>query len=177
MRRVVLSVVALAACSSTATGDAPADAGTAPPDPLAELLEEPGAKLRARGYTEEERHRFAGFLIEGKADVHPVELRSRRCATFLAATSEALAQLELLLYDGGGTEVARAAGTGARPVVHYCASRAGIHYFVVRAAHGNGLYATRGFDSPPGLAGRFDDLFGAPARVPEAPLKVPAGRP
>jgi hypothetical protein len=48
---------------------------------------------------------------------------------------------------------------------------------VVRAAHGNGLYATRGFDSPPGLAGRFDDLFGAPARTPEAPLKVPAGRP
>ncbi len=165
------------ACSSTATGEATPDGGTAAPDPLADLLQEPGAKLRSRGYTEDEGHRFAGFLIEGKADVHPVELRSGRCATFIAATSEALVQLELLLYDGGGTEVARAAGTGARPVVHYCPSRAGVHYFVVRAAHGNGLYATRGFDSPPGLAGRFDDLFGAPARAPEAPHPAPPGRP
>ena len=177
MRAVVLLVLSLAACSSTATGDATLDAGAPPADPLAQLLEEPGAKLRSRGYTEQEEQRFHGFLIEGKADVHPVELRSGRCATFIGATSEALVQLELLLYDGGGTEVARAAGTGARPVVHYCPSRAGVHYFVVRAEHGNGLYTTRGYDSPPGLAGRLDDLFGAPARVPEPVHVAPAGRP
>jgi hypothetical protein len=179
MSRPLLPLFAaiLWSCSSTATGEGTGDGGTPPPDPLAELLEEPSEKLRARGYNEKEAHRFAGFLIEGKADVHPVELRSGRCATFIAGTSAALAQLELLIYDGGGTEVARAAGSGARPVVHYCPSRAGVHYFVVRAGLGNGLYATRGFDSPPGLAGRFDDLFGAPARAPEPPHPAPPARP
>lgn len=173
----MLACLAWAACAGTATGEGAPDGGGAPADPLAELLEEPDGKLRARGYTEQDEQRFHGFLIEGKADVHPVELRSGRCATFIAATSGALVQLELLLYDGGGTEVARAAGAGPHPVVHYCPSRAGVHYFVVRAGHGNGLYATRGYDSPPGLAGRLDDLFGAPGREPEAPHPAPPDRP
>jgi hypothetical protein len=168
LRRSLVVSLLVAACSGTGNTDPQADAGARPPDPLGGQLEEPTRKLRARGYTEKEDRRFQGFLIEGKADVHALELRSGRCATFVAATSEALSTLELLVYDAGGTEVARAAG-GAHPVVHYCPSRAGAHYFVVRAAQGNGLYATRCFDSPPGLAGRLDDLFGAPAHVPEAP--------
>lgn len=170
MRRAFLLLVfagSIGGCAGTGEGDATADAGTAPADPLASRLEEPTRKLRSRGYTEKEDQRFRGFLIEGKADVHAIELRSGRCATVVAATSEALTSLELLLYDGGGTEVARA-DAGAHPVIHYCPSRAGAHYFVVRAAQGNGLYATRGFDSPPGIANRLDDLFGAPAHVPES---------
>ena len=177
MTRLALLAGLLSACTGADSGQASPDAGAAAADPLGSLLAEPGRKLRSRGYTEKESQRFKGFLIEGKADVHPVELRSGRCVTFVAATSEALVQLELLLYDGGGTEVARVGDAGARPVIHYCPSRAGGHYFVVRAAHGNGLYATRGFDSPPGLAGRLDDLFGAPARAPDAPRSAPAIRP
>jgi len=179
IRLVLMAALACAplGCTGTAAGDASTDGGTVNADPLGGLLEEPARKLRSRGYTENEDQRFRGFLIEGKADVHPVELRSGRCVTLVAATSEALVALELLLYDGGGTEVARAGDAGSRPVIHYCPSRAGAHYFVVRAAHGNGLYATRGFDSPPGIAGRLDDLFGAPARAPEPPRGAPSGRP
>ncbi|MBI2896119.1 MAG: hypothetical protein HYY06_21355 [Deltaproteobacteria bacterium] len=158
----VLLLSALGACTSAATGQDAPDGGR-PVDPLADRLEGADTRLRTRGYTAVERA-FRGFLIEGKAEVHSLKLRAGRCATAIGATSDALTELELLLYDGGGSEVARAVGAGPHPVLTYCTSRAGAHYFVVRAARGNGLYSTRLYDSPPGLAGATTDLFGPPAR-------------
>lgn len=158
----VLALLLLGGCSTPATGQDTPDGGR-PVDPLADRLEAADTKLRTRGYTPV-GEAFRGFLIEGKADVHALKLRTRRCATAIAATSDALAELELLLFDGGGSEVARAVGAGPHPVLTYCTSRAGAHYFVVRAARGNGLYSTRLYDSPPGLAGATSDLFGPPAR-------------
>lgn len=120
-----------------------------------------------RGFTSEGTDR-RGFLVERGPDVTPLSLRSGSCYLLVAAGSEAVRELEITLYHGDGTEIARDDATGRLAALHHCPPQSGTFYASVQATAGNGLYGLRSFRGPTGLDVRTDDIVHAaePDRAP-----------
>ncbi len=121
-----------------------------------------------RGFTLEGVER-RGFLVERGPEVAEVSLRSGNCYLLIATASEAVRELEITLYDGDGTEVARDDATGPLAALHHCPPQSGTFFASVQATAGNGLYGLRTFRGPSGLDVRTEDIVRA--AEPERPAR------
>lgn len=123
-------------------------------------LDEAERALRTRGL-----QRLAnepnGFLLERRAHVSPLTMRAGRCYTFVASSSTGIVDLDLLVFDAEGAEVARDTMSGGRTAARLCPPQTGAYHVAVRAARGNGVFAMRFFEGPPGTGGSTDDLWSA----------------
>ncbi len=113
-----------------------------------------------RGFTSEGAVR-RGFLVERGPEIVEIPLRSGSCYVVLAAASEAVRELDMTLYAGDGTELARDATPGRLAVIHHCPLQSGTGFVGVQAASGNGLFALRTLRGPNGLEVRSEDIVHA----------------
>lgn len=121
-----------------------------------------------RGFTQEgEDHR--GFLVERGPHAIALPLRSGNCYLLVAAASEAVRELDVALYAGDGTEVARDDAAGRVAALHHCPPQSGTAYVSVQATAGNGLFALRVLRGPNGLDVRAEDIVRA--AEPERPSR------
>lgn len=126
--------------------------------PVDEVLEAAAQRVRTRGFSAEGDD-WRGFVVQRETEVADLPMRAGTCYVVVGVGSEALRELDLLLFDSDGAEVARDGQTGPRVAVHYCPPQSGTHYLGVRATTGNGLFAVRRFEGPTGLDVRIDELF------------------
>ncbi|MBX7197594.1 MAG: hypothetical protein K1X94_36450 [Sandaracinaceae bacterium] len=159
-----LSAWALGACDRLEAEQEPA-----PPPPLAQAFVSSqvsaalGQLARAattRGFTPEGDD-SRGFLVERGPQAVELPLRSGSCYLLVAAGSEAVRELDVTLYAGDGTEVARDESAGRLVALHHCPPQSGTFYASVQATAGNGLFALRVLRGPNGLEVRTEDIVRA----------------
>lgn len=121
--------------------------------------------LRARGLTplgEPHLERVA----EGEVLRRPVQLDAERCYVVVVRGGTGLADVDLFLFDPGGTEVARDLESDAEPSLEHCPERAGRHIVEVRPFEGAGalgwMLLSKRADTPP----QRPDAVDAGARSP-----------
>ncbi len=155
---VVLALVA--ACEDAEAADSPEvrRADEFRSDRVDEALDAAGRVLQTRGFSPEGEPR-RGFLVDQGSAVGEASLRGGSCYAVIAAGSASLRELDLRLFDGEGTEVAKDAHTGPGAALRYCPPHGGTHYVAALATAGTGLYGLRRFAGPTGLDVRVDDLF------------------
>lgn len=120
-------------------------------------------RMRTRGYGEEvglARH----LVLEDRGVALPLDLEVGRCATFLALGGGTIRQLDLVLYDGEGAEIAADSVPGEGGLVHVCpqAESGMTHqpfYLVVDARSGAGAVLVGQFASELDEGEGFDGLF------------------
>jgi hypothetical protein len=111
------------------------------------------------------------FLVERNAMVRSIAFPSGRCQVFVALGSSALTEIELAVFESGGTEMAAARGQTSE-ALRYCPTLPGVHYVAVQARAGDGLIVARRFEGPNGIEIELDDLFAADL-PPEAEATEP----
>jgi hypothetical protein len=163
-------VVILGGCgNSTQTDPEPL---VAPPatefqsEPVRVTLEGATEVVETRGFVPD-GELWRGFLVDRGSEVREVELTSRACYLALAASTEAMREVDLVLYAPDGTEAAQDVLNGSVSALHVCPPHPGTHYLAVRARSGTGLFAAQVFAGPRGLEVRLDDVFGSPPQVSE----------
>lgn len=102
---------------------------------------------------------WRGFLVEHGTSVSDASLRSGSCYVVVATASSGLRELDLVVYDTDGGEVARDSDTGGHAAVRYCPAQTGTYYATARASAGSGVFAVQRFKGPTGLTVRIDDVF------------------
>ncbi|AKF06820.1 hypothetical protein DB32_003969 [Sandaracinus amylolyticus] len=160
-------VLVLAGCG---TSTAAPDAGIAAPPRAAEfrsprvdtMLESASRVIRTRGFTAD-GDATRGFLLEQATEVRSTSMRTGSCYVALGVGSSAMRELDLRVFDGDGAEVARDAEQGPIAALRFCPAQNGTYFVAVRASAGSGLYATRTFRGPTGIAFRVDDVLRAVA--------------
>ena len=165
--RLALPLLLLAACAEPAPA-APAalsslggEAG--PLDALNRRHARLRQRMRTRGYGEElglARH----LVLEDRGVAIPLDLEVGRCATFLALGGGTLRQLDLVLYDGEGAEIASDSVAGEGGLVHACPqAESGVthrpFYLVLDARAGAGAVLVGQFASELDEGEGFDGLF------------------
>jgi hypothetical protein len=130
-----------------------------------EALEQADRKVRTRGFGPQGKAE-RGFLVDRDSAVVDAAMRAGNCYIVLGASSSALRELDLRVYDADGAEVARDDQTGGHAAVEFCPAQSGTYYVAARAAAGSGLYALRRYQGPTGLDVRIDDLFEEPVERP-----------
>src|SRR5690606_3345318 len=104
-------------------------------DRVDQALEAAGRVLQTRGFSPE-GDPWRGFLVDQGSQVSEASLRGGRCYTVIAAGSASLRELDLRLFDGEGTEVAKDAHTGPGAALRYCPPHGGTHYLATLATAG-----------------------------------------
>ena len=128
--------------------------------------------VETRGFTAD-GDEWRGFLVEHGTAVVDAPFRSGGCYVIAATASPALRELDLVLYDSDGGEVARDSDTGSHAALRYCPAQTGTYYVTARAPAGSGVFAAQRFKGPSGLAVRVDDVFRGVADAPEAVRNAP----
>jgi len=169
---IVVGLV-IAGCSAGCSGSPEVDAGQVERaadfhSPRVEATIESASRVvRTRGFASDGAEQ-RGFLVDQATEVRSIPMRTGSCWVILAAGSSALRELDLLVFDADGAEVARDGEQGAMAVVRFCPAQNGTYYASLRAAAGSGLYALRTFRGPTGLAFRVDDVVRAVGPTPAA---------
>lgn len=81
-----------------------------------------------------------GSLSEGQESVSPVELRAGDCVTFVALADGGVGDVDVVVRDERGTELARDPSADAQATTHFCAPYTGRFQVAVRMARGSGSY-------------------------------------
>jgi len=110
---------------------------------------------------------WRGFLVQQAPATRPLRLQPGTCTVAIAASSEAVRELDLRVYDADGGEVGQDTLVGRDAALRFCPSQSGTYYLVARATAGNGLFVSRRFQGPAGLDVRIDDLFRPGERLGE----------
>jgi hypothetical protein len=99
-----------------------------------------------------------GLAVRGEASFHVLgegssarrteSLSSDRCYTIAVASTDALTDVDLFVYDAQGAEIARDLGHDAVPALQVCPIEAGPHTFEARAFAGAGGLGLQVFEEP-----------------------------
>lgn len=114
--------------------------------------------LRTRGLTRR-AGQPSGFLLERRAQVATLPIRAGRCYTFVAAASPGIEDLDVLVFDAEGAQVAYDTARSGHAATRLCPPQTGTYYVAVRAAVGNGVFALRWFEGASGTGGALDDVW------------------
>ncbi len=167
MRLALPLALLLAACAEPAPAPAVAlsslDGEAGPLDALNRRHARLRQRMRTRGYGEElglARH----LVLEDRGVALPLDLEVGRCATFLALGGGTLRELDLILYDGEGAEIAADSVSGEGGLVHVCPqAESGVtrrpFYLVLDARAGAGAVLVGQFASELDQGEGFDGLF------------------
>lgn len=134
----------------------------APPlDAITHRLSRVRERLRMRGYRELPRQARV-FVLEGRARVLPVDLRSGACSTFVALGPPSLRDLRLAVFDTEGASLATEDIAGEAGLVHVCpqtplASMPA--YLAIEAREGAGTVGLAELTSAPGEGDGFQGVF------------------
>ena len=86
-------------------------------------------------------------------------MRAGRCYTFVAAASTGIVDLDVIVFDAEGGEVARDTTAASRVATRLCPPQTGTYHVAVRAAQGNGVFAMRWYEGAPGTGGSTSDVW------------------
>lgn len=112
------------------------------------------ADMRARGYVPFGDAQ-TGSLEQAQTRDIPIELEGGKCYAILAVGDSGVRDLDLLIFDAGGTQIDRDRAPDARPIVRVCAERSGTYRMQVRMFAGAGHWAYQAYRWPRGTTGPF----------------------
>lgn len=135
------------------------------PSPSSELTaraDRVAAAFRERG-ARPVRERWSAFLREGTADSFDATVTQPQCLGFVAVGREGIADLDLVVANGAGVEVARDDRRDAHPYARVCLTGPDTLHIRAQAARGAGEVTVLTVASPPLVPPPLDEVLGVRA--------------
>ena len=119
----------------------------------------------------------AGSLAEGDDVTLDQEFAPGECYTIVALGSSSVDDLDVVVRDEAGEEVASDSTRGREAAVQFCPERAGAHQVVVRMAEGDGGYTVSSWSGGVGGASTARGSGGGSLGTCQEPIDLVAGQP
>lgn len=118
-----------------------------------------------------------GSLAEGGVARLTSRLRGGDCYTIVAFGGEGVSDLDVVVMDDAGVEVAADRSSDSQAAAQFCPEVDGDYQISVRMAHGNGTYVLTSWSGAPRGGASMGDLGGSGRGSCAAPIAIELGTP